>query len=111
MMLHDRVLERPDENTERHSSEGIIIPATAQMAARLVWAEVLGTGPQARHVKVGDHVLFAPENTHEVEIHGATYVILREKELHEIGRASCRERECVTGMEGALNIHRKDEIP
>lgn len=84
MMLHDRVLVRPDENTERHTSGGIIIPATAQVAARLVWAEVLGTGSQVRHVKVGDQVLFAPDNTHEVEIQGATYVILREKELHAI---------------------------
>lgn len=84
MMLHDRVLVRPDESSERHSSGGIIIPATAQMAARLVWAKVLGTGPQVRHVKVDDQVLFAPENTHEVEIHGSTYVILREKDLHAV---------------------------
>src|SRR5690625_4278352 len=84
MMLHDRVLVRPDENTERHSSGGIIIPATAQMAERLVWAEVLGIGPQVRHVTVGDQALFAPQDTHEVEIHGATYVILREKDLHAV---------------------------
>lgn len=84
MMLHDRVLVRPDENSERHSSGGIIIPATAQVAARLVWAKVLGVGPQVRHVKVDDQVLFAPENKHEVEIHGETYVILREKDIHAV---------------------------
>lgn len=84
MMLHDRVLVQPDENSERHSSGGIIIPATAQVAARLVWAKVLGVGPQVRHVKIDDHVLFSPENTHEVEISGETFVILREKELHAV---------------------------
>lgn len=84
MMLHDRVLVRPDDHTERHSSGGIIIPATAQVAARLAWAKVLGVGPQVRHVKTGDQVLFAPQDTQEVELQGATYVILREKELHAI---------------------------
>ena len=84
MILHDRVVVRPDQNTERHSSGGIIIPATAQVAARLMWAEVLGVGPHARQVKVGDQVLFAPEGTHEVEIHGSTYVVLREKDLHAV---------------------------
>lgn len=84
MMLHDRVLVRPDSKGERHSSGGIIIPATAEMASRLTWAQVLGTGPQVRHVKVNDQVLFSPENRHEVEIQGETYVILREKDLHAI---------------------------
>lgn len=84
MMLHDRVLVRPDDHSERHSSGGIIIPATAQVAARMSWAEVLGTGPQVRHVKLGDQVLFAPDNSHEVEIRGSTYVILREKDLHAV---------------------------
>lgn len=84
MMLHDRVLVQPDENSERHSSGGIIIPATAQVASRLVWAQVLGIGPQVRHVKTADQVLFSPENKHEVEIHGATYVILREKDIHAV---------------------------
>lgn len=84
MMLHDRVLVRPDDTTERHSSGGIIIPATAQMAARSVWAEVLAIGPQVRHVKVADQVLFSPENLNEVEIHGDRYVILREKDLHAV---------------------------
>lgn len=83
-MLHDRVLVHPDQNSERHSSGGIIIPATAQVAPRLIWAKVLGTGSQVRHVKSGDQVLFAADNSHEVEIQGETYVILREKDLHAI---------------------------
>ncbi|WP_255475302.1 co-chaperone GroES [Pseudactinotalea sp. HY158] len=84
MMLHDRVIVRPDADSERRSAGGILIPATAEMASRLVWAEVLGTGPEVRHVTTGDHVLFAPENRHEVEIQGHSYVILREKDLHAV---------------------------
>ena len=44
-MLHDRVLVRMSrEDGERRSSGGIVIPATAQVAKRLIWAEVLASG-------------------------------------------------------------------
>jgi chaperonin GroES len=37
-MLHDRVMVRIAQGSgERRSSAGIVIPATAQMAKRLVW--------------------------------------------------------------------------
>ena len=42
-MLNDRLLVRiPREDGERRSSGGILNPATAQVAKRLVWAEVVG---------------------------------------------------------------------
>ncbi|MDN6374218.1 MAG: hypothetical protein L0K12_15055, partial [Brevibacterium aurantiacum] len=38
-MLHDRILVDPGEEAgERKSSAGIVIPATASMGKRLVWA-------------------------------------------------------------------------
>ena len=41
-MLNDRVLVRiPEKDGERRSSGGILIPATAQISKRLVWAEVV----------------------------------------------------------------------
>ena len=49
-MLNDRLLVRiPREDGERRSSGGILIPATAQVAKRLVWAEVVGKGPERPH--------------------------------------------------------------
>lgn len=85
MMLHDRVLvRRSDEEGDRRSSGGILIPATAQVAKRLHWGTVRGTGPSVRHVKVDDRVLFAQEDEQEVEINAETYVILRERELHAV---------------------------
>ena len=46
-MLNDRLLVRiPDKDGERRSSGGILIPATAQMAKRLVWAEVVALGSE-----------------------------------------------------------------
>jgi chaperonin GroES len=84
-MLHDRVLVRltPEEG-ERRSSGGIVIPATAQMARRLAWGDVLGAGTNVRNVKVGDRVLFNPDDQLEVEVKGQMYLVIRERDLHAI---------------------------
>ncbi|WP_189221790.1 GroES family chaperonin [Saccharothrix coeruleofusca] len=82
-MLHDRVLVRiSPEDGERRSSGGIVIPATAQMARRLAWGDVHGVGTGVRHVKVGDRVLFNPEDQLEVEVQGQTYLVMRERDVH-----------------------------
>lgn len=85
-MLHDRVLVEIDrEAGERRSSGGIVIPATAAMGARrLAWSKVVAVGPQARAVVVGDQVLFDPEEKSEVEVHGETYVVMRERDVHAV---------------------------
>ena len=45
-MLHDRILVAlRKEDGDRRSSGGILIPATAQVAKRLVWGEAKGVGP------------------------------------------------------------------
>jgi chaperonin GroES len=82
-MLHDRVLVRltPEEG-ERRSSGGIVIPATAQVAKRLAWGDVLGVGTNVRNVKVGDRVLFNPEDQLEVEVQGHPYLVMRERDIH-----------------------------
>jgi chaperonin GroES len=84
-MLHDRVLVRltPEEG-ERRSSGGILIPATAQVSKRLVWAEVLAVGNHVRSVELGDRVLFSPDDRHEVEIAGEDYLLLRERDVHAV---------------------------
>ena len=84
-MLLDRVLVRltPEEG-ERRSSGGIVIPATAQMARRLAWGDVLGIGTNVRNVKVGDRVLFNPDDQLEVEVQGQTHLVIRERDLHAI---------------------------
>jgi chaperonin GroES len=84
-MLYDRVMVRiSPEDGERRSSGGIVIPATAQMAKRLAWGDVFGVGTSVRHVKVGDRVLFNPEDQLEVEVHGTTYLVMRERDLHAV---------------------------
>ena len=84
-MLHDRVLVRmPREEGERRSSGGILIPATAQVAKRLIWAEVLAVGNHVRAVQLGDRVLFSPDDHHSVEIAGDEFLLLRERDLHAV---------------------------
>src|SRR5437016_14633847 len=84
-MLHDRVLvKEPREEGERRSSGGILIPATAQISKRLVWAEVLAVGNHVRAVEPGDRVLFSPDDRHEVEIAGENYLLLRERDIHAL---------------------------
>jgi chaperonin GroES len=84
-MLHDRVMVRVVAGAgERRSTAGIVIPATAQMAKRLVWGEVSGVGNHVRQVKAGDRVLFNPEDQYEVEVQGQAYLVMRERDLHAV---------------------------
>jgi chaperonin GroES len=84
-MLGDRVLlVTPASEGERKSRSGILIPATASVAKRLMWADVAAVGPNVRTVRSGDVVLYNPEECFEVEVQGDTYIILRERDLHAI---------------------------
>lgn len=97
-MLHDRILVEVDRDAgERRSSGGIVIPATAAMGARrLSWSKVVAVGPQARAVEAGDQVLFDPEDKSEVEVHGETYVVMRERDVHAV--AADRLSDEATGL-------------
>ena len=59
-MLSDRLLVKVprDDEGERRSTGGIVIPVTAQVAKRLVWTEVVALGANVRSVQLGDRVLF-----------------------------------------------------
>ena len=95
-MLNDRILVKLTAEGERKSSGGILIPATAEMKKRLVWAEVVGSGPNVRTMEQGDHVLFSPEDRYEVEVRGDDYIILRERDIHAV--AAKRLEESSTGL-------------
>ena len=84
-MLADRLLVEPSkELEERRSRSGIVIPATANVDKRLVWAEVIAAGPTVRAVEESDLVLFAPDAGYEVDIRGDEYLILRERDVHAV---------------------------
>ena len=95
-MLHDRVLVRMSKDEgDRRSAGGILIPATAQVHKRLIWGEVLALGSHVRVVEVGDQVLFSPDDRHEVEISGESYLLLRERDLHAV---AARRNDASTGL-------------
>jgi chaperonin GroES len=84
-MLNDRILVRMGgAEGERRSTGGILIPATAQMGKRLVWAAIVAVGPNVRSMEPGDQVLFNPEDRYEVEVRGDDYIILRERDIHAV---------------------------
>jgi chaperonin GroES len=84
-MMNDRVLvHTPPSEGERRSRSGILIPVTAQFTKRLSWAEVAGVGPHVRTLKVGDRVLFNPEECSEVDMQGEQYLIMRERDVHAV---------------------------
>ena len=84
-MVADRILVVPSKEAgDRKSRSGILIPATADVSRRLVWADVAAVGPTVRSVEQGDAVLFSPESGFEVEIQGDDYLILRERDVHAV---------------------------
>ena len=84
-MLNDRLLVKtPQSEGERRSSGGILIPATAQISKRLVWAEVVALGQNVRAAEIGDRVLFSPEDRYEVEVQGQDFIMLRERDIHAV---------------------------
>jgi chaperonin GroES len=85
--LHDRVLIRRIEGTEKTKS-GIIIPDTAKEKPQEGEVIAVGSGKRddqgkvhALEVKKGDRVLFGKYSGNEVKIEGEEYVILREDEI------------------------------
>ena len=84
-MLNDRLLVKiPQGESERRSTGGIVIPATAQISKRLTWAEVVALCQNVRAAEVGDRVLFSPDDRYEVEVGGNDYIMLRERDLHAV---------------------------
>jgi chaperonin GroES len=96
-MLHDRLLVEPEiDASERHSTAGLVIPATAVGPKRLAWAKVVAKGEHVRQVDVGDRVLYDPEERAEVDLAGTDYVLLRERDVH--GVAESDETAGATGL-------------
>lgn len=83
-LLHDRVLVSADADGERQSKGGIVIPATASVGKKLVWATVVAAGPNVRHMGAGDRVLYEPEDRSVVDLQGSSYVLLRERDIHAV---------------------------
>jgi chaperonin GroES len=81
----DRILVRIPDDSERKSKGGLLIPATAATPVkRCIWSDVVLVGPEARNIRVGDHILFIPHSGLEVEWNGATFLLLRERDVQAV---------------------------
>lgn len=84
-MTADRVLVKREQQGERQSKGGLLIPATAQsITKRCIWSQVIAVGPNVRNIESGDHVLHLPEGGLEVDIRGEDYHLLRERDVHAV---------------------------
>lgn len=96
-MLNDRILAFPEPvGAERQSSSGLVIPTLKPEHSRLTWAKAVALGENVREVLPGQLVLFDPATRAEVEINGAIYVVLREKDLHGVLQAESEDE--ATGL-------------
>ena len=81
----DRIVVMSTPDGERRTKSGLLVPATAgPTPKRCVWADVVMVGPDTRNVKSGDSVLFLPHAGLEVEIEGAEYLLLRERDVQAV---------------------------
>src|SRR5919201_3435088 len=81
----DRLVVGVPGDGERRSRAGLLIPATASAAPkRCGWSDVILVGPDVRHVKEGDRVLFLPQVGLEVEIDGHDFLLLRERDVQAV---------------------------
>jgi chaperonin GroES len=95
----DRLVVVQPEDGERRSRSGLLIPATAAAAPkRLVWGEVTLVGPDVRHVKKGDRVLFLPQVGLEVEIAGDDFLLLRERDVQAMSSPAAGDGEHHAGQ-------------
>jgi chaperonin GroES len=86
--LHDRVLVKRLESTEKTTSGGIIIPDTAKEKPQE--GEIVAVGPgkqleggtvQPMNVKAGDRILFGKYAGTDVKIDDQDYLIMREDDI------------------------------
>jgi chaperonin GroES len=84
-MLHDRLLVLPEvDSAERHTTAGLVIPATASGPKKLAWAKVVAVGENVHRVHVGDRVLFDSDERAEIDLDAENYVLLRERDVHAV---------------------------
>jgi len=86
--LHDRILVKRTEDSEKTTAGGIIIPDTAKEKPQEGEVIAVGNGKrvdngdvQPMDVKVGDRILFGKYSGSEIKIDGQEHLILREDEV------------------------------
>ena len=97
-LLHDRVLVRVDDGEgDRRSSGGILIPATAAVGRRLMWARAVATGPNVRTIEVIPARLTGDDIPAVLEVRGEVFMRLEDFATLNAGLVAAG-REELTGL-------------
>src|ERR1700675_3241513 len=95
----DRLVVRAQDNGERRSAGGLLIPATAMPAPKkLQWADVALVGPDVRVAKKGDRVLFLPSSGLEGGLDGEDLILLRERDVQAVSPAPASKADHTPGQ-------------
>ena len=76
--LADRVVAVRVEAAEKTAS-GLYLPDTAK--EKPVLAEVKAIGPDVKHVKVGDKIIYKEYSTTELKLDGTEYLVVKEEDI------------------------------
>lgn len=76
--LADRVVAVKEE-TKQQTASGLYLPESAK--EKPVAAVVAAVGPDVKHVKVGDRILYKDYVTTEIKIDSTDYLIVKEEDI------------------------------
>lgn len=76
--LGDRVVAKREQAPEKTAS-GLYLPTDS--TEKPTMATVLATGPDAKHVKVGDKIIYKEYSTTELAINDVDYLIVKEEDV------------------------------
>lgn len=76
--LGDRVVAVREQAAEKTAS-GLYLPDNAK--EKPVLAKVVAAGKDAKHVKVGDKIIYKEYSTTELKIDGTEYLVVKEEDI------------------------------
>ena len=76
--LGDRVVAVREKAAEKTAS-GLFLPDNAK--EKPVLAKVVAAGKDAKHVKVGDKIIYKEYSTTELKIDGTEYLVVKEEDI------------------------------
>lgn len=76
--LGDRIVAVREE-AQNKTASGLYLPDSAK--EKPVLATVLAAGPDVKHVKKGEKILYKEYSTTEIKIDGTEYLIVREEDV------------------------------
>lgn len=76
--LGDRVVAVREKAADKTAS-GLFLPDNAK--EKPVLAKVVASGKDAKHVKVGDKIIYKEYSTTELKIDGTEYLVVKEEDI------------------------------